>query len=49
VSDPSTKNAYISVDGPEGLRPWVESVDKNTDKNDIINEKINKIKRVLNS
>lgn len=49
VSDPSTNNAYISTNGPEGLRPWVESVDKNTDKNDIINEKINKIKNILNS
>lgn len=49
VSDPSTNNAYISMNGPEGLRPWVESVNKNTDKNTIINEKINKIKNILNS
>lgn len=49
VSDPSTNNAYISMNGPEGLRPWVESVSKNTDKNTIINEKINKIKNILNS
>ena len=49
VSDPSTNNAYISMNGSEGLRPWVESVNKNTDKNAIINEKINKIKNILNS
>ena len=49
VSDPSTNNAYISMNGPEGLRPWVESVNKNADKNAIINEKISKIKNILNS
>ena len=49
VSDPSTNNAYITMNGPEGLRPWVENVNKTTDKNAIISEKINKIKKILNN
>lgn len=49
VSDPSTPNAYISDKGEEGLVPWIENktIDRGNKLN--INEKISKIKNVLNS
>lgn len=46
VSDPSTNNAYISVNGKEELTPYLE--DKQNDK-PIINEKIKKLKNILNN
>lgn len=47
VSDPSTPNAYISLDGEEGLRTYIES--KEIKKFSPLNEKINRIKNILNS
>lgn len=47
VSDPSTPNAYISLDGEEGLRTYIES--KEIKNFSPLNEKINKIKNILNS
>lgn len=49
VSDPSTNNAWISPNGEEGLRPWVENKTMDTSNGTIISEKINKIKNILNS
>jgi len=49
VSDPSTNNAWISPNGEEGLRPWVESKTMGTSNGAIISEKINKIQKILNS
>lgn len=46
VSDPSTNNAYITMNGHEGLESWVESKEMNSKKN-VINEKIQKIQRIL--
>lgn len=45
VSDPSTNNAWISINGEEDLKPWVEDVDRK-DK-DLISEKIEKITNIL--
>lgn len=47
VSTPSTPNAYISANGPEELRPYLESKNA-SDSKDSLNEKINKIKNILN-
>jgi len=47
VSDPSTPNAYISLDGEEGLRTYIES--KEIKNFSPLNEKINRIKNILNS
>ena len=46
VSDPSTNNAYITMNGHEGLESWVESKEMNSKKN-VINEKIQKIQQIL--
>jgi len=48
VSEPSTPNAFIAVHGEEELRPWVEN-DETKNFKTPINEKINKIKNILNS
>lgn len=45
VSDPSTNNAFITMNGNEGLQPWIENSEK--DKSKLISEKINKIKNIL--
>jgi hypothetical protein len=45
VSDPSTPGAYIGKS--EDLHRYVEN--KETSKDDVINEKIDKIKNILNS
>ena len=49
VSEPSTNNAWITTNGEEGLRPWVESKTMGTSNGTIISEKINKIQKILNS
>lgn len=47
VSDPSTNNAFITLDGKEGLQSYLES--KNVDASKAsINEKIDKINKILN-
>lgn len=46
VATPSTCNAFLTLDGPEGLRPYIESKETDTTKSSI-NEKINKIKHIL--
>lgn len=48
VSEPSTPNAYISLNGEEGIKAWVESDETKIDKPKL-NEKIEKIKNILNS
>ena len=48
VSDPSTPMAYISTDGKDALQPYLESDASNQGK-PLINEKISKIKHILNS
>lgn len=47
VSDPSTNNAFISLDGEEGLQPYLESHNIDKDKCSL-NEKINRINNILN-
>lgn len=47
VSDPSTNNAYISVNGEEGLQPWLENIDMGHTNKTKLNEKINKIQKIL--
>lgn len=48
VSDPSTPNAYISLDGEESLGQWIEN-NESSNKKSSLNEKISKIKQVLSS
>jgi hypothetical protein len=48
VSDPSTNNAFISMNGEEEMGLWIEKNAVNNNKTPI-NEKINKIKNILNS
>lgn len=48
VSDPSTPNAFCTVDGEAGLQPWVES-DSSMDGRTAINEKVRRIENILNS
>lgn len=48
VSTPSTPGSYISMDGPEELQQYVENKVENS-KRPQINEKIEKIKNILNS
>lgn len=48
VSDPSTPNAYISANGEQELTPYIEA-DASKDKKPTLNEKISKIKNILNS
>ena len=48
VSDPSTPMAYISTDGKEALQPYLEA-DSSKNEKPLINEKISKIKNILNS
>ncbi len=48
VSDPSTNNAFISMNGEEEMGLWIEKNVVNNNKTPI-NEKINKIKNILNS
>ena len=47
VSDPSTNNAWISMNGKEEMQTWIESKTKNSDSNDLINEKIKNLKKIL--
>ena len=46
VCSPSTPNAYISTNGPEALRPYIESKEVDKSKSSI-NEKLNKIRQIL--
>ena len=46
VSDPSTNNAYISLDGEDGLKQYVESDESKKDANRI-DEKIKRIESIL--
>lgn len=46
VSDPSTNNAFITLNGEEGLQPWLENNDRLNNK-PLISEKIEKIKNIL--
>lgn len=46
VSDPSTNNAYISLDGEDGLKQYVESDESKKDANRL-DEKIKKIESIL--
>ena len=48
VSEPSTPNAFIAAHGEEEMRPWIEN-DETKNLKAPINEKINKIKNILNS
>ena len=48
VSDPSTNNAFISMNGEEEMGLWIEKNVVNNNKTPI-NEKIDKIKNILNS
>lgn len=48
VSEPSTPNAFISMNGEEEMGLWIEKNVVNNNKTPI-NEKINKIKNILNS
>ena len=48
VSDPSTPNAFISMNGEEEMGLWIEN-DETKNFKTPINEKINKIKNILNS
>lgn len=47
VSDPSTNNAFISMDGENGLIPWLENTERKEENKDLISEKIQKIKDIL--
>lgn len=49
VSDPSTPNAYISVNGEESLAPFIENKEMVHSNCSKLNEKINKIKKILNN
>jgi hypothetical protein len=48
VSEPSTPNAFISMNGEEEMGLWIEN-DETKNFKTPINEKINKIKNILNS
>lgn len=48
VSDPSTPNAYVTLNGKEDLMRYIEADTSNNSKSSL-NEKINKIKNILNS
>ena len=47
VSDPSTSNAYISIDGREGLETYIENNQTNSSKNQLLEEKLKKINNLL--
>ena len=47
VSDPSTNNAFISMDGENGLIPWLENTERKEENKDLMSEKIQKIKDIL--
>lgn len=47
VSDPSTNNAFITLDGEQGLQPYIESREIDASK-DTLNEKISRINQILN-
>ena len=47
VSDPSTNNAWVTTNGAEALRPWVENTERKEENKDLISEKIQKIKDIL--
>lgn len=49
VSDPSTNNAYISTTGREAMIPWIENKNVDTNNKTIVSEKIDKIKKILES
>lgn len=48
VSTPSTPNAYISMNGHEGLEQYIENKTVGYSDKSQINEKIEKIKKILN-
>jgi hypothetical protein len=48
VSEPSTPNAFISMNGEEEMGLWIEN-DETKNFKTPINEKINRIKNILNS
>lgn len=47
VSDPSTNNAFISMNGENGLTPWLENSNDRLNDRPLISEKIEKIKKIL--
>lgn len=47
VSDPSTPNAYISVNGKEELTPYIENNNVNSTKNQLLEDKLKKINNLL--
>lgn len=47
VSDPSTNNAFISMNGENGLTPWLENANDRLSGRPLISEKIEKIKKIL--
>ena len=47
VSDPSTNNAWISMNGKEEMQTWIENKENVGDSKNIISEKINKLKDIL--
>ena len=47
VSDPSTNNAFISMNGENGLIPWLENANGRLSDRPLISEKIEKIKKIL--
>ena len=50
VSEPSTPNAFITTSGEEALQPYIESYDaKRGNSKEIVSEKVNRIKNILNS
>ena len=49
VSDPSTNNAYISTTGREAMIPWIENKNVDTNNKTIVSEKIDNIKKILES
>jgi len=48
VSDPSTNNAWISMNGKEEMQTWIENKENVGNSKNIISEKITKIKNILN-
>lgn len=47
VSDPSTNNAFITMNGENGLIPWLENANGRLSDRPLISEKIEKIKKIL--
>ena len=42
-----TNNAFISMDGENGLIPWLENTERKEENKELISEKIQKIKDIL--